>query len=218
MTMPLLDDTVVDEFFDWLKQYPSKAQAPLPKEPPQKLLDAAWQAVQAQQTFIIDQGLLALVTADKNHKAESLGGEHRFIPMSEENYLDWLKRKQKTAKVISFPKMNFRYLTEVQRLAADSRDVEDALPEIPLMSANQEFRLTVESLAQNKLKLTLEALGLASSRYANCLIGISATDSKEQLICIMRLNADGDGIDDTLDNTAATRQALLRPVIGLIDE
>ncbi|NOT84622.1 MAG: hypothetical protein HOP02_07565 [Methylococcaceae bacterium] len=139
------------------------------------------------------------------------------LRLPEENYVDWLKRGRKMAQVMPFPNMNFQYLTEVQRLAADSRDTEDALPEIALLSTNQQFRLSVELLPQNKLKLTLEALGLASSRYAKCLIGIAAADSKDQLISIMRLNADGDGVDESLDNSAAMRQALLRPVIALIE-
>ncbi|MEQ1637767.1 MAG: hypothetical protein ABL903_13870 [Methylococcales bacterium] len=135
-----------------------------------------------------------------------------------ESYRAWFKRGQKMAKIIQFPKMNFRYLTEVQRLAADSRETEDALPEIALISRNQQFRLTVEILPDNRLKLTLEALGLASSSHANRLIGIAAADSKDQLISLIRLNADGEGMDDSLENTAAIRQALLRPVIGLIEQ
>ncbi len=135
-----------------------------------------------------------------------------------ENWVDWLVRGQKLAKVIPFQKMNFRYLTEVQRLAADSREIEHALPEISLLSANQQFRLTVEALPQNKLKLILEALGVASSRYAHCLIGIAGTDSKDQLISLISLDADGEGFDESLDNTPAVRQALLRPVIAIIEQ
>jgi predicted lipoprotein len=142
------------------------------------------------------------------------------IPMRlpQENYVDWIKRGQKMAQVMPFPDMKFKFLTDVQRLAADSRDTEDALPEIPLMSANQQFRFTVDSLPDNKLKLTLEALGSASNTYANRLIGIAAADSKDQLISLIRLDADGDGFDDSLDNTAAVRQALLRPVIALVEQ
>lgn len=135
-----------------------------------------------------------------------------------ESYRDWLKRGQKMSNIIPFPQMNFRYLTDVHRLAADSGDHEDALPEIPLLSDNQQFRLTVDVLPDNRLKLTLETLGLACSRYANQLIGIAASESKDQLISIMRLDADGDGVDDTLDNTAAVRHALLHPVIALIGQ
>lgn len=135
-----------------------------------------------------------------------------------ESYLDWFKRGQKMAQLIPFQKMQFLYLTDIQRLAADTRETEDALPEQPLLSSNQKFRLTVETLPRNRLKLTLEALGLASSQYANRLVGIAGANSKDQLISIIRLNMDGDGFDDTLENSSAVRQALLRPVIALIEQ
>lgn len=113
--------------------------------------------------------------------------------------------------------LNFRYITEIQRLAADTRETEDALPNIPLKTMNQQFRLTVTKLPNNKLRLTLETLGLALSRYANCRIGIAAT-STDQVIAEIQLNADGEGVEETLENTPAHRQVLLRPYIGLLEE
>lgn len=134
------------------------------------------------------------------------------LRLPEEKMLDWFKRAQKLSTVV-----NFRYLTDIQRLVADTRETEDALPEISLTTSNQQFRLSVESLPQNKIKLTLGALGLASYEYANCLIGIAAGNSQDQLIAKIRLDAKGKGSDE-LDNTAANRQALLRPVIALLSE
>lgn len=138
--------------------------------------------------------------------------------LAEENYLEWIRRGQKLAKVIAFPKVNFRYLTDVQRLAADSREMEDALPEKPLISDNKKFKLTIKELINNKLKLKLEALSISSSKYAHQLIGIAAENSKEGLISLIYLDEDGEGIDESLDNTPAIRQALLRPVIALVEQ
>lgn len=133
----------------------------------------------------------------------------------DESYMDWLKRGQKLAKVIPFPRINFRYITEVQRLAAKTKD---GLPEKALTSNNGQFRLTIKELEQNKLKLTVEALNVASSKYANRLIGIAGESNKDNLISLIYLNEDGEGCDESLENTPAIRQALLRPVIALIEQ
>ena len=73
-------------------------------------------------------------------------------------------------------------------------------------------------MPENKVKLTLEALGLASSKYANQLIGISAENNKDNLITILHLDEDGEAVDASLENTQTLRQALLRPVISLIKQ
>ncbi len=138
--------------------------------------------------------------------------------LTNENYSEWLLRGKKLAKVIAFPRLKFNYLTDVQRLAADTRKTQDALPEKPLLSSNKQFRITVKELPGNKVKLTLEALGLASSKYAFQLIGVSAENNKNDLITILQLDADGEGVDDALQNTQALREALLRPVISLIKQ
>jgi hypothetical protein len=135
-----------------------------------------------------------------------------------ENYSAWLKRGKKLAKIVAFPTLKFSYLTDVQRLAADTRKKNDALPEKSLLSSNKQFRITVTELSENKVKLTVEALGLASSRYAHKLIGISAENNKDDLITVLHLDEDGEGIDDSLENTQTLRQALLRPVISLIEQ
>lgn len=140
------------------------------------------------------------------------------LRLPDESYMEWLKRGRKIATVIPFPKINFRYLTDWQRLAADSRETKAALPEKVLTSNNKQFRLTIKELEQNKLKLTVEALNVASSKYANRLIGIAGENNKDNLICLIRLNEDGEGWDESLENTLVTRQALLRPVIALIEQ
>lgn len=138
--------------------------------------------------------------------------------LENESISEWLFRGQKLAKVVAFPKLKFNYVTEIQRLAADTRKTKEALPDKPLLSSNKQFRLTVEQLPDKKVKLRLEALGLASSKYANKLMGISAKNDKDNLITILHLDEDGDGEDDTLKNTLAFRQALLRPVISHVEQ
>ncbi len=135
-----------------------------------------------------------------------------------EDYSSWLTRGKKLAKIVAFPTLKFSYLTDVQRLAADTRKTNDALPEKPLLSSNKQFRITVTEIPENKVKLMVEALGLASSKYAHKLIGISAENNKDDLITVLHLDEDGEGVDDTLENTPTLRQALLRPVISLIEQ
>lgn len=136
---------------------------------------------------------------------------------TDEDYINWLFRASKLAKVVDFYSLKFNYLTDVQRLAADTRKTKDALPEKSLLSKNKQFRITIEELPNNKVKLTLEALGLASSKYAKKLIGISAENHKDNLITILHLDEDGEGVD-IIENTAVLRQTLLRPVISLIEQ
>ncbi len=134
-----------------------------------------------------------------------------------EDYGQWLKRGRRLAKVIAFPKIRFQSVTDVQRLAADTRILEDALPKKPLLSRNKLFRLTVDEIGTDKIKLLVEALGRASNKYAHRLIGIAGEHGKDDLICIMRLDADGEASEE-LENTASVRRALLHPVIGLIEQ
>lgn len=138
------------------------------------------------------------------------------LRLPDESYLAWLKRGQKLAQVIPFPRLNFRYITDVQRLAADTRASNDALPDKALLSTNKQFRLTIAELPDQKLKLTVEALGNASSRYAGQLIGIAADASKDSLISLIQLDELGEGFDASLENSPALRLALLRPVLALI--
>lgn len=133
-----------------------------------------------------------------------------------ESYRDWFNRGQRIGRVIAFPKINFRPLTYVQRLAASSDSV-DALQAKPLLSSDQRFRFTVEQIAPHQLRVKLEALGLASSRYAGCLMGIAGENSKDELLSLIRLDEDGEGSED-LDNTLALRLALRTPVIGLVSD
>ncbi|MCK5898923.1 MAG: hypothetical protein KAG06_07630 [Methylococcales bacterium] len=162
---------------------------------------------------------LMLVDKERPVSEETVDNFLAGLPkrLFDESLLSWIKRGQKLNKILSFPTLKFRYLTDIQRLAADTRETQDALPEKSLLSGNKQFRLTLQVLADNKLRLKIEALNLASSRYAHRLIGIAANNSKDDLITVIRLDEDGEGIDDTLENSPIVRQALLRPVIALIE-
>ncbi|WP_445372338.1 hypothetical protein ACH518_06760 [Methylomonas sp. HW2-6] len=137
--------------------------------------------------------------------------------LADETAEQWFGRARRLAQVIPFRPAVFQPLTEIRRLAADTLESEFPLPSAPLLSQDQQFRLTIQALADDKLQLTLETLGIASHRYAHCVLGIAAADSKSQLICAVRLNADGEGVDSSLQNTPAIRKALVNPVIALIE-
>lgn len=140
------------------------------------------------------------------------------LRMPRESFGDWFKRAYKLAQIIPFPKIKFVYQAEFIRLAADSQDSVDALPDIPLFSTNEEFRLQVESMADGRLRLRVEALGMAFSRVANKRIAISGGDNKDFIISLIQLDNEGEGLDETLEDTPAIREALLRPVIAIIEE
>ncbi|MCK4494097.1 MAG: hypothetical protein KAU26_08585 [Methylococcales bacterium] len=162
---------------------------------------------------------LMLVDKERPVSEETVDNFLASLPkrLLDESFLNWIKRGQKLNKILSFPTLKFRYLTDVQRLAADTRKTQDALPEKSLLSCNKQFRLTFQILANNKLCLKVEALNLASSRYAYRFIGIAGNNSKDDLITMIRLNEDGEGMDESLENSSIVRQALLRPVIALIE-
>jgi hypothetical protein len=162
---------------------------------------------------------LMLVDMERPVSEETVDNFLTGLPkrLTNERFINWIKRGQKLNKILPFPTIKFRYLTDIQRLAADSRKTKDALPEKSLLSCNKQFRLTIQILENHKLRVKIEALNLASSRYAHQVIGIAATNSKEDLITLIRLDEDGEGVDDSLENTAIVRQALLRPVIALVE-
>ncbi len=81
-----------------------------------------------------------------------------------------------------------------------------------------------------QIQLTLEALGFAAEEFAGRRLGLAAagawseraTDqivrlNHDAVIAEWTLNEDGDGVCEIPD-ALETRQALLRPVIGLIED
>ena len=162
---------------------------------------------------------LMLVDKERPVSEETVDNFLTELPkrLTDESFMNWIKRGQKLNKILPFPNIKFRYLTDIQRLAADTRSTTDALPEKSLLSCNKQFRLTIQPLNDNKLRLKIEALNLASSRYAHRVIGIAANNTKDDLITLIRLDEDGEGVDETLENSEIVRLALLRPVIALIE-
>ncbi len=87
----LIEDPDVEEFFDWLNDSFRKPREIKPLVPDAQMLELAWQAAQAQQAYLINQGLafsqfiLPKAAADGTHKSapvrfigslpESIGGE-----------------------------------------------------------------------------------------------------------------------------------------------
>jgi hypothetical protein len=132
----------------------------------------------------------------------------------------WLLRSrsitQKTgAVIIPFPHPRFMPVTEFVRRAASSDANPYPLPDNgPLESIDSRFRLTVNK-HDEWLTITIEALGLAADDYANCLFGLSSTKALENVIVTVKLDADGDGEFQILDEESV-RKTLLNPIIGVI--
>jgi hypothetical protein len=135
----------------------------------------------------------------------------------DENLADWLARSKPagSSAVVPFPKARFRALTTIERLAASSGHEAFPLPEAPMISPDETFRLRVEQ-AGSSLEIHVEALGSEAFEYAECCIGISGSGDLEGLIAFVYLDAFGDG-HTRIDDTPEARQALARPVLGLLE-
>jgi hypothetical protein len=150
-------------------------------------------------------------------------------PRSEGESLEaWLKRgrsaeaaarPQQSAQIIPFSPRRQRFVpvAEIVRLAADTAGPEVMLPATDLESADGRFRLRVRAEG-NEVVIELQALGLASDDYAGRRVGIAGAQAGAALpVAVIELDADGDG-QVRLPDTPALRLALLRPVIGLIED
>lgn len=140
---------------------------------------------------------------------------------------DWLKGaaledsadQRQTAEVIRFDPRRHRFtqIAEFTRLAADSAGGEIPLPAAPLETSDGRFRLEISEADDQMIRVLIQALGDASDELAGRLIGLAAEGNYETLIGLVELDEDGDGMIRLHDDDA-TRQALLRPVLGTIDE
>lgn len=123
------------------------------------------------------------------------------------------------AEIIHFdPKCHrFNQIAEFTRLAADSAGGDIPLPAAPLETSDGRFRLEIGEAEDQMIRVLIQALGDASDELAGRLIGLAAEGNYETLIGLVELDEDGDGTI-RLHDDAATRQALLRPVLGTIDD
>lgn len=124
-----------------------------------------------------------------------------------------------TAEVIRFdPKRHrFNQIAEFTRLAADSGAGRIPLPAAPLETSDGRFRLDIQEADDRMIRVLIQALGDASDELAGRLIGLAAEGNYETLIGLVELDDDGDGMIRLHDDDA-TRTALLRPVLGTIDD
>lgn len=145
---------------------------------------------------------------------------------SNESLGDWLQRGHAPATTIERPsaeiipfnprRQRFTPVAEIVRLAADTSGPEIPLPARELETADGRFRLRV-TLEGDQVVLTVQALGLASDEFAGRTIGLAAVDAEEPPIALLQLDEDGDGTV-RLPDTTALRQALLKPILGLVED
>ena len=102
------------------------------------------------------------------------------------------------------------------RLAADSAGERLELPSRELESEGGRFRLEVRS-EPGGVVLELQALGHAADDFVGRLVGLAHPDDERRPIAVLALDEDADG-RARLPDTDALRRALLRPVVGLIED
>ena len=140
---------------------------------------------------------------------------------------DWLRSAAeaseamptRSAEVIQFDpnRHRFNQIAAFTRLAADSGVGQVPLPAAPLETSDGRFRLEIEAVEDRMIRVLIQALGDASDELAGRLIGLAAEGNYETLIGLVELDEDGDGMI-RLNDDEATRKALLRPVLGTIDD
>ena len=108
----------------------------------------------------------------------------------------------------------FTRLAEFERWAAGSATEAYPLPETPMVSLDEAFRLTV-TLFGELISLRVEALGMAAFDYLGQTIGLALYDGSEVLV-EFELDEDGNCEAIVEDNEAA-RLALIRPQLVLIE-
>lgn len=152
---------------------------------------------------------------------ETLGPRRR-----DESIREWLQRGRRTepteperpsAEIIPFNPRHQRFapVAEITRLAADTSGPDIPLPARELETADGRFRFRT-TLEGDQILITVQALGLAADEFARRLIGIASAEGDGEPVAILQLDEDGDG-SVRLPDSMELRRALLRPVIGLIE-
>jgi hypothetical protein len=149
----------------------------------------------------------------------------------EESLGDWLQRSRApqveatprpSAEIIPFsPKFSpkrqrFTPVAEIVRLAADSGGGEIALPSRELETADGRFRLKVTSEG-DQVVIEIQTLGFAADEFAGKTIGLAPAAGGAEPVALLALDDDGDG-RVRLPDDPALRRALLKPVIGLVED
>ncbi len=114
----------------------------------------------------------------------------------------------------SAARRSFTRLAEFERWAAGSTTEAYPLPETPMVSLDEAFRLTV-TLLGDLISLRVETLGLAAFDYLGQTIGLALHDGSDVLV-EFELDEDGNGEASVEDNEQA-RLALVRPQLVLIE-
>lgn len=124
----------------------------------------------------------------------------------------------KIRSLSSKPAKRFKPLSEFVRLAADTSGPEIPLPDpnCALESRDGRFRLNITA-DNGKIHMTVQAIGFSADQFANRCIGIAGPPGEDDAIAIFELDQDGDG-SCSIEDSNPVRQALLRPVIVLIDD
>jgi hypothetical protein len=143
-----------------------------------------------------------------------------------ESITDWLKRSRKapvaetrpSAEIIQFSarRQRFTPVAEITRLAADTSGPDLPLPSRELETADGRFRLKV-AIEGDQVMIAVQALGLAADEFANRTLGIAGAGADAEPVALLQLDEDGDG-SVRLPDTPELRRALLKPVIGLVED
>lgn len=124
-----------------------------------------------------------------------------------------------SAEIIPFSPRRQRFVpvAEIVRLAADTSGPDVPLPARELETDDGRFRLRVRQEG-DQVVVELQALGLASDAYAGRTVGIAGPDGDgTRPVAVLELDEDGDG-SVRLPDSVTLRRALLRPVVGLIED
>ncbi|HEX6143288.1 MAG TPA: hypothetical protein VFZ01_11245 [Geminicoccaceae bacterium] len=113
-------------------------------------------------------------------------------------------------------RQRFRPVSRFTRLAADTAGGRLELPERELESDDGRFRMRVRREA-DQVVLELQALGFTTDQFAGRLVGLASPDEEDVPVAMVALDEDADG-SVRLADTPELRRALLRPVIGLVEE
>jgi hypothetical protein len=148
--------------------------------------------------------------------AEVLAGLPPRLP--DETLGDWLARAKQPRRGVVVPFRRFRFtpLAEIRLKAAAGGVEQYSLPEQPIETPDQEFRLTVTP-AEDGLQIRVETLGSAIEDYAGRYIGIAGGDDRANPVLKIRLDDEGESTEVVEDSEEVRKVLCVNPVFGLIE-